>query len=97
MIYSYLGKPELLATIRLLSTKDRERVDTSFIIREGKGRFKAKIDLVLGASSIEKGKKAVSVRAYDFIEVIVDGKLLDSPNLLMAIHGMVDFTQNRKT
>jgi len=97
VIYSYLTKPELLATIRLLSNKDRERVDTSFIIREGKGRFKAKIDLLLGTSSIKKGKKAISVRAYDLIEVTVDGLLLESPYLLIAINEMLDVAQNRKT
>ena len=32
-------------TIRVLSRKDRERVDASYIIREGKGSFVAKIDL----------------------------------------------------
>ena len=71
MIYSYLAKSELLGTVRLLSTKDRDRVDTSFIIREGKGRFKARLDLRRLDQS-NKSRK-VSVRAYDLIDVTVDG------------------------
>ena len=45
IVYSYLERNELMGSIRVLSKKDRERVDTSYIIREGKGEFSAKVDL----------------------------------------------------
>lgn len=45
IVYSYMSNVELMRKIRSLSKKDRDRVDSSHIIRESRGSFSARVEL----------------------------------------------------
>ena len=102
VIYSYLEKRELMTNIRILSRKDRERVDTSYIIREGKGAFKAKLDLswYLRGYREDNSSARFSVRAFDLVELSIDdAKLAENEYcyLLQKLASLLECAENRKT
>ena len=98
IVYSYMSNVELMRKIRSLSKKDRDRVDSSHIIRESRGSFSARVELTEALWT-----RKISIRSYDYITLTCEQKLLIGPDrvsyckLLSCLASRLIVAEGRKT